>query len=180
MRRLRVLGLGAAMVLTAGLGVCLILAGAGVISLASVWGFFDTLAGAILVILVGASLILVSIHFLIALADERLNAALFHHDGDWGRIDVSPTALRESVAGILKADIGLDQFRIQLSHRAKGVGITVRTSLSPEQRVTDVGERIQRELAEHIVDRTGVQVSDVTVLVRNIRSSETEWEGDAT
>ncbi len=178
MRRLRVLGLGAAMVLTVGLGVCLILAGAGVISLASVWDFFDTLAGAILVILVGASLLLVSVHFLIELADERLNAALFHHDGEWGRIEVSPTAIKEFIAGILKNDIGLEQFRIALSHRVKGVGITVRTSLSPQQRVTDVGERIQRELAEHIVDRTGVEVSDVTVLVRNIRSSEADLEGD--
>jgi hypothetical protein len=171
MRRIRVLGLGAAMVLAAGLGVGLILAGAGVISLASVWDFLETVAGQILVILAGAGLVLISVHFLIALADERLNASLFHHEGDWGRIDLAPEAIREFIGGILRKDIGLDRFRVQLRHHVKGVGITVRTTLSPEQRVTEVGERIQRELAAHVEDRTGVAVGDVIVLVRGIRPS---------
>ncbi len=172
MGRLRILGLGAALVLTTGLGVALILSGAGVLSLSSMWTFFDTVAGAILVILAGAALILVGVHFLIQLADERLNRALFHHDGEWGRIDLSPVAIKEFIAGILRKDIGLEHFRILLKHQIDGVGITVRTTLLPDQRVTDVGERIQRELAEHVADRTGVNVSSVTVLVRSIRTSE--------
>jgi hypothetical protein len=159
------------MVLTAGLGVGLILVGAGVISLASVWDFLETVAGQILVILAGAGLVLIFVHFLIALADERLNASLFHHEGDWGRIDLAPEAIREFIGGILRKDIGLDRFHVQLRHHVKGVGITVRTTLSPEQRVTEVGERIQRELAAHVEDRTGVAVGDVIVLVRGIRPS---------
>ena len=172
MRRLRVLGLGATMILTAGLGVGLILAGAGVLSLSSIWDFLDTVSGSILVTLVGVALLLVAVHFLIELADERLSAALFHHEGSWGRIDLAPIAIKELIAGILRKDIGLDRFRILLRHEVNGVGITVRTTLSPDQRVTDVGERIQRELAKHVTDRTGVEVRDVTVLVRNIRTSE--------
>lgn len=172
MRQLRVLGLSAAMILTAGVGVGLILSGAGVLSLASVWDVLDTVAGSILVILVGVALLLVAVHFLIQLADERLNAALFHHEGEWGRIDLAPIAIKEFIAGILRKDIGLDRFRISLRHRVDGVGITVRTMLSPDQRVTEVGERIQRELAKHVADQTGVEVSDVTVLVRGIRASE--------
>lgn len=172
MRQLRVLSLGASMILSAGLGIALILSGAGVLSLVSVWAFLDTVAGSILVILVGVAMLLVAAHFLIALADDRLNASLFHHDGNFGRIDVAPAAIKEFIAGILQTDIGLDRFRISLRHQVKGVGITVRTTLSHGQRVTDIGARIQRELAEQIADRTGVEVTDVTVLVRNIRPSE--------
>lgn len=171
------------MIVSAGLGIALILAGAGVLSLESVWAFLETIPGSILVILVGVSMLLVAAHFLIALADERLNASLFHHDGDFGRIDLAPAAIREFIAGILRQDIGLEQFRISLRHSVKGVGITVRTTLAPEQRVTDVGERIQRELASQIADRTGVEVTDVTVMVRNIRTREADSEemgGDET
>lgn len=173
MRQLRFVGLSGALILTAGLGVSLILAGAGVLSLTSVWDFFDTVAGSILVILAGAALILVAVHFLLAFADERLSRSLFHHEGQWGRIDLAPHAIKELIADILRRDIGLDRFRISLSHHADGVGIAVRTTLSPDQKVTDVGERIQRELAKHVAERTGVEVSDVVVLVRSIRASET-------
>jgi len=169
------------MILTAGLGIGLILAGAGVLSLTSIWDFFNTTAGSILVILSGAALILVAVHFLIVLADERLSRSLFHHEGDWGRIDLAPSAIKEFIAGILRNRIGLDQFRVLLRHHANGVGIAVRTTLSPDQKVTEVGERIQRELSQHVEDRTGVKVCDVVVLVRNIRASGTgvkESSGD--
>jgi len=142
MRQLRVLGFGVAMILTAGLGIASILAGAGVLSLLSIW----------------------------------VNAALFHHEGEWGRIDLSPIAIKEFIAGILRKDFGLDRFRILLRHQVNGVGITVRTTLSPGQCVTDVGERIQRELTEQVADRTGVDVSNVTVLVRSIRASDSRIE----
>jgi uncharacterized alkaline shock family protein YloU len=162
------------MTLTAGLGIALILAGAGVLSLSSLWTFFDTVSGSILVILVGAALVLIGVNYLIRLADERLNASVFRHEGNWGRIDLSPAAVKESIGGILKKDIGLDRFHVLLSHHASGVAITVRTTLSPDQRVTDIGEKIQRSLAEHVRDRMGVTVSDVTVLVRGIRGRDLE------
>lgn len=164
------------MILTAGLGISLILAGAGVLSLSSVWAFLDTVSGSILVILVGVAFLLVAAYFAIQLVGERLNAGLFHHEGEWGRIELSSLAIREYIAGILRNDIGLDRFRILLRNQDDGVAITVRTTLSPEQRVTEVGERIQRELAKHVSDRTGVEVCGVTVLVRNIRASESVVE----
>jgi len=178
MRQLRVLGFSGAMILTAGLGICLILAGAGVLSLTSVWDFLDTVAGSILVILAGAALILVAAHFAMALFDERLSRSLFHYEGNWGRIDLAPIAIKEFIACILRKEIGLDQFRILLRHHVNGVGITVRTALAPDQTVTEVGERIQRELTKQVVDRTGVEVSDVVVIVRSIRATETGVEGD--
>jgi len=68
----------------------------------------------------------------------------------------------------------LGWFRISLSHDVDGVGIFVRTTLSPTQKVTEVGERIQRELGTHVVERTGVEVSDVVVHVHSIRASDAE------
>jgi len=174
MRTFRIIGFLGALILTAALGIGLILAGAGVLSLASIWEWLDSVTGSILVILVGAALVLVGIHFLIALGDERVHGARFRSEGDWGRVDLSPTAIREFISEILQQQIGIDRFRVLLRHEGRGVGITVRTTLSPEQRVTDIAERIQRELAYHVADRTGVEVTDVTVFVRGIRNIDRE------
>jgi len=94
MRQLRVLGLGGAMILTAGLGIGFILARVGVLSLTSVWGFLDTVAGLVLVSLVGVAMLLISVTFFMALARERLSRSLFHHEGQWGRIDLAGSAFR--------------------------------------------------------------------------------------
>lgn len=174
MRQLRVLGLVGAMILTSGLGIGFILAGVGVLSLTSLWGFLDTVAGLVLINLVGVSMLLISVTFFMALARERLSRSLFHHEGRWGRIDLAPKAVKELIADVLRKEIGLDRFRISLSHDVDGVGIFVRTTLAPNQKVTEVGERIQRELATHVVERTGVEVSDVVVHVHSIRASEAE------
>jgi len=48
----------------------------------------------------------------------------------------------------------------------------VHTTLTPQQRVTDVGLQIQRELVRHVTDRTGVDVQEVRVLVRSIRAAD--------
>lgn len=162
------------MILSAGLGIGLILAVVDVLSLASVLEFLDTSAGPLLVSLVGASMLLVATYFFMALARERLTRSLFHHEGRWGRIDLAPRAVKELIADVLQKQIGLDRFRISLSHDADGVGIFVRTTLSPNQKVTEVGEQIQRELAAHVVDRTGVEVSGVVVQVHSIRASEAD------
>jgi hypothetical protein len=161
------------MVLAAALGVGLILAGTRVLSLSSVWRFLDTLSGSILVILVGVALLIIAVHYLIQLADERLAASLFRHQGSLGSIDLSPAAVRELISGVLRDDIGLERFHVLLRHDVDGIGIVVRTTLFPDQRVTEIGELIQRTLAEHVVDRTGIAVSDVTVLVRGIRGRAT-------
>jgi len=183
MRRLRFLALGGAVILTAGLGISLVLAAAGVFSLTSVWDFLGTMTGPILVILAGGALILVAIYLLLAFKDERLNRALFYHEGEWGRIELAPNAIKELIADVLQKDIGLERFRISLRHYVDGIGIGVQTTLTPDQKVTEVGERIQRELARHVAERTGVEVSDVSVLVRSIRANEPaakETQGDET
>ena len=97
-------------------------------------------------------------------------------EGEWGRVEVSPTAVREFISGVLRKEIGIDRFRVFLRRRENGVAIRVRTALTPDQRVTDAGERIQRELTQQVADRTGVEVREVTVFVRSIRAREVERE----
>ena len=132
------------------------------------------MVGTILVILVGVAVLLVALHFLLVLAEDRLNEVLYSRAGEYGRVEVSPTAVREFISGVLRKDIGIDRFRVFLRRQENGVAIRVRTALTPDQRVTDVGERIQRELTRHVADRTGVEVREVTVFVRSIRARETE------
>jgi len=172
MRRLRVLANAGAFLLNAGLGVTLILGGVGVLSFGSLTGYLDRMPGTIFLILVGALFLLVAVRFVLALLEERANAVLFSQQGEWGRIELSPHAVKEFISDILRSNVGIDGFRIGLKHKGEGVGIVVHTTLSPEQRVTDIGLRIQRELVQHVTDRTGVDVQEVSVLVRNIRPSE--------
>ncbi len=177
MGRLRFLGQTAALLLTWVLGVGLILSVTGVLSLSSVGSHLGSTVGFILGVVAGVGLLLVGAHYAVQIADDRLRAALFHHNGIGGRIDVTPGAIREFVSGVLQSSIGLQQFRVLLHHDGDGVRITVRTTLSPDQRVTDVGERIQQELARHVSDHTGVEVTSVTVLVRGIRRPDMDSLG---
>jgi len=172
MRDIRVLGNLLSLLVTAGLGVFMIVGGAGGASFTGLSSFLDTTVGMVVSILIGITLIVAGIHFLIAIADERLNASLFVRESEWGRIEVSPFAVREFISGILRDEIGIERFRIRLHHRGDGVGIAVRMTLSPDQRVTEVSESIQRELMRHVAERTGVEVREVSVFVRSIRSRE--------
>ena len=163
-----------ALLFTLGLGVTTILTGAGVLSVGSVSAAFSDTGWTIFLILLGVGTLLIAVHFLLVLADDRRNEVLYSRAGEWGRVEVSPTAVREFINGILRKDSGIDRFRVSLRRRDDGVAIRVRTALTPDQRVTDAGERIQRELAQQVADRTGVEVREVTVFVRSIRARDTE------
>jgi len=163
-----------AFLFTLGLGVVTILGGTGVLPIGTVSAAFSDTGWTVLLILVGVGVLLVALHFLIVLAEDRLNEVLYSRGGEYGRVEVSPMAVREFISGILREDIGIDRFRVFLRRQENGVAIRVRTALTPDQRVTDVGERIQRELTRHVADRTGVEVREVTVFVRSIRARETE------
>jgi uncharacterized alkaline shock family protein YloU len=158
-----------ALVVSGGLGVTFVIAGAGGISFASITPYLDRVPGAIFLILVGAVLILVALRFVIAAADERVRAGVFARDAEGGRVALTGFAVREFISGILQDEIGLERFHVALQHRRGGVAITVRVTLSPSQRVTAISERIQSVLARQVPERTGIDVSDVSILVRGIR-----------
>jgi len=169
MRVLRGVANVIALAITGGLGVTLIVGGAGGLSFSSLTPTLDRLPGSAFVIVVGVLLLLVAVFFLVASADARISGAVFAREGVGGRIALTSYAIREFISGILRDEVGLDRFRVILGHRNDGVVITVRLSLTHDQRVTDVGERVQTVLAREIPERTGVDVSEVSILVRGIR-----------
>jgi len=169
MRVIRGIANVVALVVTGGLGVTFIVAGLGGLSFASITPYLDRTPGTIFLILVGVVMILVALRFVVASADERVRAGIFSRDADGGRVALTSYAVREFISGILRDEIGLDRFHVGLQHRRGGVAITVRVTLSPTQRVTSISERIQSVLARQVPERTGIDVSDVSILVRGIR-----------
>lgn len=171
MRAFRGVAHAVAFVVTGGLGVTFILGGAGVLSFTSISPYFDHAPGTIFMIILGAVLLLVATQFLVAGADERIRSGAFARQAEGGRVALTAFAIRELISGILHDELGLERYHVRLAHRGEGVAITVQVTLSPSQRVTSVSERIQSVLARQIPERTGVAVSDVSILVRSIRST---------
>jgi len=178
MRSVRFLGNLISLLVTAGLGAFMIVVGASGGAFPGLSPLIGGTGGEAVTILIGALLVLAGTRFLIAIADERLSSSLFVREGEWGRIEVSPFAIREFISGILRDEIGVERFRIRLHHRGDGVGIAVRMALSPDRSVTEVSESIQRELMRHVAERTGVKVHEVSVLVRSIRGRERKESAD--
>jgi len=173
---------GLAFFLTAGLGVLSILSGAGLFSIAALLRFLESSMGTALLVLFGALLLLIALHFAWRMIRNRTAAARFSQEGEWGRIELSPYALKEFISGILHQEIGIERFRVHLRHMDRGIAISVRTTLSPHEKVSEVGRRIQTTLANRVVERTGVDVKQVSVLVGSIRAwpataSQEETEG---
>lgn len=161
------------------LGVAAILTGVGILPLSSIDAFLGTAGGEVFLLGIGAVLIVVGIYFLIAIYRVQAAAARFAQDGEGGRIEISPGALREFVSVILRQEIKIDRFRVKLRHMEDGIGIQVETTLSGNQQVGEVSRKIQEILAERIQERTGVAVHNVSVLVRGIRTTEKPEQPEA-
>jgi len=159
---------------TGGLGVCAILGGAKILSLAAAKRFLESATGGALFFLFGALLILVGLYFILLIIRRQSVAARFSQEGEWGKIELSSSALREFVSGILREEIGIDRFRVRLQHMEGGISILVQTALSLQEKVSEVGRQIQETLARRVVERTGVEVREVSVLVGSIRSRPRE------
>ncbi len=159
---------------TLGLGVVAILLGAGVIAFAVPSPFFVSATGIGILFFVGAVLLVIAIHFVLLAYRRQVAAARFSQEGEWGRIELSPYALREFISGILREEVGIDRFRVRLRHQEEGIAIRIQTALSPQEQVAAVGRRIQETLSQRVVERTGVEVQEVSVLVDSIRAREEE------
>ena len=161
------------------LGVTAILTGVGILPISAIDAFFASAGGEAFLLAIGAILIVVGIYFLAAIYRVQAAAGRFTQDGDRGRIELSPGALREFVSVILRQEIGIDRFRVGLRHMEDGIGIRVETSLSADQQIAAVSREIQEILAKRIEERTGVAVHNVSVLVRGIRTPEPQEPTEA-
>jgi len=161
-------------IITAGTGVGSILFATGTLSLVSAQQFFATLTGEAVLHALGGVLLAVSVHFASLFYRGRTQLARFTQDGEWGKIELSPYALREFVSGIMRDEVGIDRFQVRLHHMGDGLSIRITTTLSPEDRVAEIGQRIQETLSRRVVERTGIEVRQVSVLVNSMRVHEEE------
>jgi len=161
-----------AVLFAVGLGIISILIGARAISFSTVERFLDSAVGIGVLFGIGATLLALALHFLFLLYQKRAAAVRFSQEGEWGRIELSPLAVKEFISGVLRREIGISRFRVRLQHREEGIAIRVQTSLSPDEKVSEVGRRIQETLSRRVVEHTGVAVKKVSVLVHGIRARE--------
>ncbi len=151
-------------------GICVVLAGAGPLSGSAVATFFSDMPGRVVLFVCGALLVLVGIHFLRIVWAMAREGQHFVSQGDRGNIELTPRAVREFVGGILRVEVGIERFRIDLEHTDGGLGITIRTRLSGEAHVTEIGDRIQDAVSHLVPERTGIAVEYTRVIVGSIRS----------
>jgi len=153
-------------------GIVLILLAAGPLSLSTVETFLLSPTGEALLLSFGAVLLVIGLYFIGTIYRMLRAAGWFLQEGESGWIALSPWALREFIGVILRQELGIARFRVQLAHSEGGIAIRVNTALSADQKVGEVSRRIQEVLAERVRESTGIEVHRVSVLVRNIRNEE--------
>jgi uncharacterized alkaline shock family protein YloU len=158
-----------AALLVAAVGVLCILQGFAVFSWTELSNFLSSSEGVVVLFALGSLLLIISLHFVVFAFRSRTASLRFSQEGEWGRIELSPRALREFITSILRDEVGIDRFQVHLRRMQGGIGIVVETALSPQERVGEIGRRIQGTLARRVVERTGVEVKEVAVLVKGIR-----------
>lgn len=157
---------------TGGLGVLFILFGAGTLSFDKAKVFLSSAGGIAVLFLSGACLIILLGYFLLLIYRNRLATARFSQEGERGKIEISPYAVQEFISGILQEELGITRFRVRLRHKEDGVAIYVHIALTPQERVAEIGSRIQETLTCRVMERTGIEVREVSVLVGKIRPHE--------
>jgi uncharacterized alkaline shock family protein YloU len=163
--------------LTAGMGIVTILIGTDTILLVSAQQFFDTALGKAILFCLGGLLFCVAIYFAFLFYRGRAQASRFSQDGEWGKVELSPYALRELISGIMRDEIGIERFQVRLQHIGDGIAIRISTALSLEEKVAEVGRKIQETLTRHVMERTGVEVREVSVLVNSISGRDDDETG---
>ena len=153
-------------------GVVLILIPVGAIPLTTLTAFLRSGGGEAVLLTFGALMLTIGAYLLGSLYRAYSATGYFRQEGEWGRIELAPAALREFVSVILRREIGIDRFRVHLGHAEDGIEIRVETTLSADQKVAEVSRQIQEVLATRVKERTGVDVGRVSVLVRSIRSND--------
>ncbi len=145
------------------LGALLVLNVAGQVEL-------DTLAAAIRAAL-GVVALGAAVYFLIRVAETARSQAPIRTMGAGGPISVSSEAVRSMVRDVLTDTFGIDDARVRIRSSTQGLRISLRFSLPPDQRVPDVGERIQTDVRSRIEDRVGVSVDEVDVTAQAFKST---------
>jgi uncharacterized alkaline shock family protein YloU len=156
---------------SAALGVLAVLAAARTLGDIAWRWLIEHPPGVPLLAFVGGSLLLITGHFIRLVVEERSGAVDLLRDGTWGQIALSPVALRQFIGDLLRREIGLERFRVRLRRGDQGVVIEIITALPATMAVSEIGEHMQRLVAERVTQQVGVDVERVTITVRSMRAS---------
>lgn len=137
------------------IGALLILNVAGQIEL-------DTLAPVVPAVL-GAVALAAAVFFIARVIEMTRARTPIQTMGSGAPISVSPEAVRRLVREALNETVDIDDARIQIRSSGDGLRISVRFSLPPDQRIPEIGERIQADVRSRVEDRIGVTVDQVDV-----------------
>lgn len=159
----REVGYGIGFLGSAIVGALLILNVAGRIGL-------DTLPLTIRAILGGVALA-VAVYFLMCVAQTARSQSPIRSMGSGGPIWISPQAVRSLVGDLLEASFEIDDARVAVRPAGDGLRVSVKFSLPPEQRIPELGERIQTEIRNRVEDRIGVTVDQVDVMAQAFKAT---------
>lgn len=155
----------------AGVGVILILFGIDVLSLSAALPFLNTTGGIITQILIGAVFFVTALYFSSLVYRGNLQRARFSYQEEEGRIEISSCAIKELAREMLFSKIGIAGLNaISLSRQGDGMAISIDASISSQEKVTEIGHRIQALLTEQLTEQTGIKVEEVSVFIRTIRT----------
>lgn len=121
---------------------------------------------------------LLAVYFIGLIWRAHRRRARIVRDGPGGPIRISPTALRNFIAEVLRRELGLSRFRLRLARTRKGMNVFVSISLSAEQGVVEIGKRIQELLKRRVEERIGVEVNGVEVFAKCIEAGPGEERED--
>ncbi|MFW6013331.1 MAG: alkaline shock response membrane anchor protein AmaP [Candidatus Bipolaricaulota bacterium] len=136
--------------------------------------FLSSPSGALVLYLLGGFSAAAALYFLQRLVQLIRERRHFVHQGKLGMVQISPHAVREMATEILRNNIGLSSFRIDLSHLGEGVSIKVRATVDPHADISALGEKIQTMLKERIASQTGLTVEKVDFYTQGVKRSEEE------
>lgn len=155
----------------AGVGIILILFGINVLLLSAALPYLDTTGGIIIQILIGVVLLVTAVYFSFLVYRRHLERIRFSYQEEAGRIEISSCAIKNLIKEMLFSKIGLAGLNaVSLSPQGDGMTIAIDASISSQEKVTEIGHRIQTLLTEQLKEQTGIKVEEVSVFIRTIRT----------
>ncbi|GMA99186.1 alkaline shock response membrane anchor protein AmaP [Pelosinus sp. IPA-1] len=150
------------------LSIGVILLSLRLISLEWVWTSISLLSGQWEVGLVGAVFLLVSIRLLLAsIRSHRIKETIVHHT-NMGDVHISLDAIKNLVEKTARHTRGVRGVKVRVSHDGKGLKVSLKAVVSPENNVPSVSEELQKRVHAYIKNTVGVELVDVQILVENI------------
>ncbi len=110
--------------------------------------------------LVGAAVVFIRIAF------SRLTVRrALRRQGPKGMILITAATVQEMAGLLLREELGLHRFRVQIRPQGEGLALQVTLRLPPGEEVPALAERLQSLLAQEVSAKTGLEVPEVRMVV---------------